>query len=768
MSDDNKLNTYLNSPVTDANPELDKHILDQILAEDKKQQQYGDKPIEAFVNRAASAATFGLSTELAKAAGVPEERLREVPERNEFAGGAGTVTGVILPAIASGGESLAAKVLGGPLKALGEAGNIAGQGVEKLVEGRVRSQAVKAILKDVTSNAVEGAAFGAGNVVDEHALGKADLTAQNLVAGAGAGAMFGGLAGGAIGGAKAVAPFVEKGIAPIANKLKSAAKNVVDPEAAALDLLGIDAKTAYKESQYHPTFATDMPDYLVNKLGLKVGQSTEERMVLNEKVREAAGQQIGDVIKQMDEATVATPAMLPNRFEVGKRLEQHIDNAIKDFKLSSNTNSAELSALKAFQRDIEKLAIKEEPLMLSDLNQLRKNYQKIKFSPTGSIKDNFRANIANTLRGELRNIIDESATRIGSESANPALQNLAAQLKSANKDFAMASTVAKHLPKKLNQASAVNLIDLVKGGLVGGLVHSTPVGALVAGASKFARSDTKRILTVLADLKTQNMAISDAVKASVGNFVRRTGKAGKQLSLKSLSNSGFAVDYDTKQPPKNNREAFKNIGANLERLKGNDELMIDRLAKSTARISAVAPQVTQEVHNTLIRSANFLDAKIPKDPNPRLIFAKEYVPSSLEVAKFERYVQAVEHPMTVLQDIESGTLTREHVEALASVYPALYEHIRQEVLEQATAPTSTMTYAKKLQLGILLDIPTDPSLEGRNIAGLQVNFMPQNDPMQVEAQQGSMRQGSQVGLQKLDSASRAATDTENIANRKQV
>lgn len=754
-----QINAYLSSPANTGTPEINKAIAKSILDKEDLQNKYGSRPIEAGLESAARMASMGLSDPLLRKAGVSEERLKQVNEQNSglptaIGGTAGLVAGMFGPE-----EATAA------FRAVEGVGSLAEKGMASLVEGRVRNNAVKAILKDVSNNAAQGAAIGAGNLLSEHALGDADLNGQSLVANMGAGAMLGVGTAGFVGGIKAAAPLIGKGIAPIAEKLASGAKNLADPELAAAELMNIKPKSMRDIEQIHPGFASDLPSYVVNKLDLGLAPTTEKFLAKNDAVLSDAGERIGHAIDKLEVATHLNPEVMPGRLQALQPLQDTLNEAEQKLSIGKEFSTEQQSAIDGYRKTITRLQNapnSTESTVLSDLNDLRKSLQKVKFPLGGGVAESFKADLAEQMRSQLRNIIDNTATSVAAKI--PALESVANDLKAANKDYSMAKTVEKYLPSKLNKNGAISLMDLARGGAVGALTHSTPLGAAVALTGKFLKSDMRRSAAILADIKGQNMAVSSAIKDAVSSFVNKTAKPAKMLATKSLLNSGFAVNYDTQKAPKNKQQAFELVSKNLEHL-GDQDNMVNQLAKSTARISSTAPNIAQAAHNTLISAVNFLQSKVPKDPSPPNIFGRQYMPSSIEMAKFARYMQAVEHPMSVLQDLQNGSLTREHVEALQAVYPAIYEQLRQEAIDKAVNADSSLSYNKKVQLGTLLDIPTDPSLEPTNMAGLQANFMPQNDPMQVEAQQGAIRP-NQGGLQKLNIASRKQTDVEQVANRK--
>jgi hypothetical protein len=142
---------------------------------------------------------------------------------------------------------------------------------------------------------------------------------------------------------------------------------------------------------------------------------------------------------------------------------------------------------------------------------------------------------------------------------------------------------------------------------------------------------------------------------------------------------------------------------------------------------------------------------------------KDYTPSTIELAKFERYVQAVDHPLSVLEDFENGTVTREHIEAIQEVYPKLYQQVRQTAFNRMRDVTDPLPYNKVIQLSILLNLPGDDSLLGKNIKALQENLKPGEE--QAAAGQ-PMVNSTQGGAAEVDMAAREASDTQAFINRR--
>lgn len=151
--------------------------------------------IKAALAGAARGATFGLSDlALTKTGLVDPETLEGLKQANPTASTLGEVGGTVGSFLIPGGGAV-----GAVSKLAGAAG--------KKVAGQIASKALSNIAAKTVGSAIEGAVFGAGNVVSEYALGDPDLTAQKAAAQIGLGGILGGALGTALGGAELAKPY---------------------------------------------------------------------------------------------------------------------------------------------------------------------------------------------------------------------------------------------------------------------------------------------------------------------------------------------------------------------------------------------------------------------------------------------------------------------------------------------------------------------------------------------------------------------------------
>jgi len=135
-----------------------------------------------------------------------------------------------------------------------------------------------------------------------------------------------------------------------------------------------------------------------------------------------------------------------------------------------------------------------------------------------------------------------------------------------------------------------------------------------------------------------------------------------------------------------------------------------------------APRTQQALQTRASQAVAFLQRVRPQGRTLQgelLAGKRERLPSGPEMERFMRYARAVDDPETVLADLEAGRLSREGVEVLRQVYPALYQRLVTRTMEALQDLDTQPPYQERLQLGMLLGVPTDPSLTPAFLATIQ-------------------------------------------------
>jgi hypothetical protein len=213
--------------------------------------------------------------------------------------------------------------------------------------------------------------------------------------------------------------------------------------------------------------------------------------------------------------------------------------------------------------------------------------------------------------------------------------------------------------------------------------------------------------------------------------------------------------------------AYKGSVSRIAKLSSDPALFAERLASATSSVNEYAPNISQQMQVTAARSLSFLQSKIPVRPIPAKPLSAPYEPSVTEMARFNRYYNTVDKPLSVLQSIEAGTLTKEQVEAVATVYPALYTEMKSKLLEKVTSKKNVVPYRMRMMMSLFMAQDMDDSTTAQSILSFQAAH--DRSQMRTEAEQvqssGKVTQG---GLGKLDVASRQLTPAQRSSNRAEV
>jgi hypothetical protein len=175
---------------------------------------------------------------------------------------------------------------------------------------------------------------------------------------------------------------------------------------------------------------------------------------------------------------------------------------------------------------------------------------------------------------------------------------------------------------------------------------------------------------------------------------------------------------------KNSSDRHSHFSEKLMAMNNNPSNMIDTFASNTENIHDAAPQIAQSIQSAAVRASQFLASKNPSQPQSSPFEEKEE-PSAAEVSQFNRYRDITENPMHALEQVRDGTLGPETIETLNTVYPKLYDHMKQAVLQAAgkQLQKGPIPYSTRQQVSFFLGQPIDGSLSPMAIQANQQTHM---------------------------------------------
>ena len=176
----------------------------------------------------------------------------------------------------------------------------------------------------------------------------------------------------------------------------------------------------------------------------------------------------------------------------------------------------------------------------------------------------------------------------------------------------------------------------------------------------------------------------------------------------------------------------------IEALVNNPETYVQRIEENTKGIANIDPDLQIALSSKAMQAASYLRSKAPQNPFQGEMFGnRKWQPSDFELSMFNRYVQVVDDPISVLDDMNANLLTKESVDAFRTVYPELFAKVQKEYTDQAVALEDDLDFAKKNQLSMLLGVNTTSVQDQSFVQALQANNAvagAQEDQMQQQQQ----------------------------------
>ena len=672
---------------------------------------FGDKDIKSATLGALRGASFGASDFILDKTGlVPKAEQDALRSVNPISSTVGEVAG-FLPSFGAGG--IARK---------------GGEKAAKIVSEILKESGKGSFVKDLAKRSlVRGADFGAdagtyimGSALTEAALGDKEFNAENILAGVGISAFLGAGAG-ALGKVSSV-------VSPLAASAgKKALASAGDRVSSGMELIG--ARSAAQKAslkRYAPAGIEDRIPELIKKSGAKVvgGDDVPNLMV---KLKEDIGSKIGGVYDEIDDSVPLKDVLVSYKQSLFDFMNEK--QLLKPDVMADPNKLFNWTTAKSFQRDAlnatssdkvlakqiynkiraideEIVNLGEESLSVKDLWKKRKAIDgTINFNAPNKTAEGARSMLAKLERENMQKVLEQRVMAAKGQEGYDLL-------KQYNKDYADLASMTKFLEKASEDSAGGVTNDILMGILFGGAMGGGEgaslggAGAAVLAGSRFLKSDMLRRIRVLEDIDIKNNKATKAIANGVQSFLSTGKKAARGAGVVALKDFSLAYEEDPDTgkvtAPKSEKEAFANISKKLIDYETNPESLLEEVNRRTYGLSMDAPETASHVQETLIRGTQFLASKLPRSPveqNGFTLIKRQYQPSDSELAKFQRYVETVDNPMSALEDFENKSITSEQVEALQAVYPDLYTRIASSTMSEITSKGYELSYEQRLQAG---------------------------------------------------------------------
>lgn len=278
-----------------------------------------------------------------------------------------------------------------------------------------------------------------------------------------------------------------------------------------------------------------------------------------------------------------------------------------------------------------------------------------------------------------------------------------------------------------------------------------------------ATIQTARDYAFKAGYKALGLSAGDTQKYQM---LRKIEKQAIETQKIISGNIKFALslgDKEVKRSLSVNDDDRKKMEKDVQEYANNPEKFIDHLDKNTEALYSNAPSINGKFQETAIRANQFLASKLPEVPDQKPL-GGDYVVSKAEVAKFMRYVDAVNNPTNILVDIKQGNLTKETLEAVSMVYPRMFSKMQEEAInnisEMDKDKIKSMPYKVKMGFSMLLGSDLALGLDAKSIIANQKNL---NDPNSKQSGEDKLVKPSQKGLSSITASNSILTDSQKAA-----
>ncbi len=660
----------------------------------------------------------------------------------------GEVAGMIAPLL-----------LGDPLQALagGAERGVGGAGARVLGEGLAARTATR-FAQGAAGGAIVGGVAGAGAQLSEDALGDHATTAENLMASSARGAIMGGILGGVL--HTSVGAFGDRygGLAPAESGIeregergetvyRSAEMRPTEEASSAKNWLEVKSEPGDRgylgklaDRQAFEATGAKMADY--GRLGATGEAIDEETQRLGQRLRDEGivtplatktdmaqrvkarlsevGKELGELRKPLD-----TTSVRPSMTAIIDRAQADIIRPLEELPQTAG----ERGVVNEWLSDMVKLSKKG-----GGLNEWGERIPVLDSDPTFEQLYKFRRRLDRELSPQwekgmvkplppafeqlqkLRGIVEDEYTRAATAAAKELGQDFEAKYAMAKGLYGDLKTTQKILAGAVRREAsnqAISLTDVIS--TVGGLATSGPLGLLYGAANHVRRTYGNQIASHVLD-KASRLESVQRASAQVDGLIKK-GVAG---FLKGGEKSAPSIARETPKVTAETAQQIREAARSPEALTAHVAEMVGGTG-----IRDAAPKTAQALATNITRAVTYLASVAPKEGSPvgsTLLPQAPRAASPTETRRFAEAVQAVDDPLSVVDDRRQGHNSRDKVAALREVYPKLYARLGLEIAQQVAEDRPQITEQQQIALSMLFGRPMSASMEPARIAAFQATF----------------------------------------------
>lgn len=273
------------------------------------------------------------------------------------------------------------------------------------------------------------------------------------------------------------------------------------------------------------------------------------------------------------------------------------------------------------------------------------------------------------------------------------------------------SDVDGNLLSRIIQHKGQAVAGAVVGSMIGGDESNHYINAAIGGAVGMAVNPARIIdtLTRLENMSNRGAKLMDkAIDVAVdGMTSQATTDIGIAYHVHNATQSEYRKQADY-----------------VSQLAANPQQIVSEYDKKVGTVPG-APQISTALQAQYARGIQFLATKVQQDPLANYSLAHSmspWEPSDFQLASWNRYVNAVQNPISILDAIAKQTVTPEQVETARAVYPDMYARLQRQTMDAIIDRGNTIPYTSRVNIGTVLGIPGDATIRPEFIQAMQQKF----------------------------------------------
>ena len=715
----------------------------------KYAQEQGDVSgaAQVFVKNAINQGLFGVPEIIENKLGDPFElaKRKALEKKHGMASVLGDITGF--------GGSL---FLGAPVF---KAGELAGKGVAKAlgkviaadslgqVGAKVGSKAASDILKRMavsTANyGTQGAVQMAPQAITEAALGDIDAAAESLLWGASLGGVFGGV--GVLGGEMkklGKEALAARGIETLGDVTKAVGKK------AANVLTGTPEEALERYIQRGEQVTNAKPfEALKDEFLTKIDDAVETVSVGSSegyKILERAGKAFenGRIAAPIDEAA----AILKERGKYSPEMRaaaERLDNISTTLKASAEVPALEarrvmdqlreegymikrqgLGAQGQIGEKIRNAASKIDTVLKTDIPGYAE-HMVVQAANTKALKE-----ISSKFRSEggAQNLL-KRIMRGKDDTAIKAIKAFDEQYATNMYEDLLDSFTLQQLSRETTQGSRKTLLGTVVGGSFGGPLGGMLGAGAGAIADKYGGHLTRKAVDgiLLAEKAMRKAAVRlDELPGALDELAKFVPRVS---SDKASLHAALRLFGEEPKKSESKEKVYERLNQRAYELVQNPEMLSNKVAQVSSPFQTLgAPEVGGALNAKMVGAHEYLVNAMPKEMLAANPFSKRKAipPSKRDLHGFFQKAQVLEDPFSVIGELKRGTLTKNHMDALKTVYPRLHSMMQKRVRDSILKGVKPIPYDARIQLSLLMDEPYDLSLTPESVKKSQAAYAQEN------------------------------------------